>query len=83
MASGEGGLSAESSAEGDGLSVVDEEVGEDLSVDQVKAGRTLEVDGVGPHAATQFPPYERLHRRQLRGPLQALKEGLVSGRAEL
>ena len=28
-----------------------------------------------PHAATLFSPYELVHGRQLRGPLQALKEG--------
>ena len=32
-----------------------------------------------PHAATLFSPYELVHGRQLRGPLQALKEGWTQG----
>lgn len=32
-----------------------------------------------PHAATLFSPYELVHGRQLRGPLQALKEGWTHG----
>ena len=32
-----------------------------------------------PHSATLFSPYELVHGRQLRGPLQALKEGWMGG----
>ena len=31
------------------------------------------------HSATVFSPYELVHGRQLRGPLQALKEGWMGG----
>ena len=32
-----------------------------------------------PHAATGFSPYELIHGRALRGPLQAMKEGWGDG----
>ena len=32
-----------------------------------------------PHAATGFSPYELIHGRPLRGPLEAMKEGWVEG----
>ena len=32
-----------------------------------------------PHTATGFSPYELVHGRALRGPLEAMKEGWVKG----
>ena len=32
-----------------------------------------------PHASTEFSPYELVHGRNLRGPLEAMKTGWVKG----